>query len=231
MLRDMIKKLDWDSDFFELQIGEVNVEDTRFPLEDASYDLLYVRSNSDVAPYIEGYKNTFSERILIYTREIKSDVIDTLNEYILPFNEDDFSLSELYELAYIGGRYSRFHLDEEFDNQKFRNLYRKWIDNSLNKSNGDELLVYQENGQLMGFVVYSVNHDYATYRLLAVSPNFQGKGIAKKLLEFVAGKLSLVSINKLVIPTQKSNEVACGLYEKLGYKISEEKYIKHYWKI
>jgi dTDP-4-amino-4,6-dideoxy-D-galactose acyltransferase len=226
----MIKKLDWDSDFFNLKIGEINTETKNFDIDDHSYDLLYVKSKNKINLDCKEYENTFTDQTLTYIKEVEIPIENDFTG-IMPFDKNKFSIEKLYELSYVCGKYSRFNLDEKFDNEKFKKLYRIWIDNSLNGKNADELLVYQENEELIGFVTYKIDNDVATYYLLAVSPEHQGRKIGIKLFEYVAHKMYKLNIKKLMIPTQKSNVGACYIYEKLGYKILEEKYIKHYWKV
>jgi dTDP-4-amino-4,6-dideoxy-D-galactose acyltransferase len=226
----MIKKLEWDSEFFNLKIGEINIGIEEFEIDDNSYDLLYVKSKNEINLVSKEYKNTFADQILTYIKDVETPIENDFKG-VMPFDENKFSIEKLYELSYVGGKYSRFNLDERFDNEKFKKLYRVWIDNSLNGKNADELLVYQENDELIGFVTYKIDNDVATYHLLAVSPEHQGRKIGIKLFDYVAHKMHKINIKKLMIPTQKSNIGACYIYEKLGYKIIEEKYIKHYWKI
>ncbi len=227
----MIKKLDWDSDFFNLKIGEVCIENEGFEVNDTSFDLLYVKSKNEFEIKISGYENTFSDQILIYSKDLKDTGIEVVEPNIIPFKETHFPIEKLYELAYIGGKFSRFNLDEKFDSEYFKKLYKIWIDNSLNGTLADELLIYQENGELVGFVTYKTNKEVLTYTLLAVLPEHKGKAIGAKLFEFVAQKMAKKSITKLTLPTQISNVGACYIYNKLGYTISEKTYIKHYWKI
>lgn len=225
----MIKKLDWDSDFFNLKIGEVNTESQSSDFVDDNYDLLYVKSKKDIDLKIPGFENTFIDQTLIYIKDVEiSDEYDFTG--IMPFDQTIFSIDKLYELAYVGGSFSRFNLDKRFDNEKFKKLYRTWIDNSLNGKNADELLVYHEDGELIGFVTYKIEKDIATYYLLAVAPKHQGKKIGIKLFKFIENKMFKLNIKKLMIPTQRSNVGACYIYDKLGYKILEENHIKHYWK-
>ncbi|WP_394758861.1 GNAT family N-acetyltransferase [Flavobacterium sp.] len=226
-----IKKLDWDSDFFNLEIGEVNLEKDNCVIDADAYDLVYVKSKNDSQLDIKGYQNTFTDQTLIYIKDLEKKENEIEIENIFPFDENKFPIEKLYELAYVGGSFSRFNLDTKFDKEKFKKLYRTWIDNSLNGKNADELLVYEENGELMGFVTYKIDNDIATYYLLAVLPQYQGKKIGIKLFEYVAQKMRNLNVKKLMIPTQRSNVGACYIYEKLGYTILEKKYIKHYWKI
>ena len=101
----------------------------------------------------------------------------------------------------------------------------------MNKKFADNLYVYLEDNNTVGFVTYKINNDFATIGLIAVNPNYQGRGIGGKLLKFVENKLIENNIKILLIPTQFQNEEACFFYKKHGYQIHETTIINHYWKI
>ncbi len=227
----MIKKIEWDSNFFELQIGEKIIENHNIiDLEIDGFDLLYIKSQNEIDLEFTNYKNTFSDQIIIFQRDCSEIKQTVQSQNIVPFSKTNFAISELYNLGYESGKFSRFKMDKNFDNQKFQKLYRLWIDNSLNGLMADELMVYCQNDKLTGFLSYKTNQNIATYCLFAVLPEYRGKGIGKLLLENVAQKLSKQGVKKILIPTQKSNEIACNLYKNLGFEVSEIKFIKHYWK-
>lgn len=228
----MIKKVNWDSDFFDLQIGELYIDnETNLVIDkDSFYDLIYIKSNKNFKLYSDLYKESLSEEIVLYFKKNKNSGFEIKNTNITQFNKLKHSILYLYELSYECGKYSRFKLDKKFKNKNFKKLYREWIDNSLNGKMANEVIIYEENNIPIAFITYKITDDTATYCLMAVSNEHQGKGIGKTLFEFVAQKLEKEGITKLLIPTQKSNEVACKLYNKLGYSIKETTYIKHYWR-
>ena len=138
--------------------------------------------------------------------------------------------SSIYKLSFESGKFSRFNLDPNFENDKFQELYRLWIDNSISNIFADDLLVYLDQNEIIGFITYKTQDNIATIGLVAVSQNCQGKGIGSQLLKAVEHKLTNHSIKTLLIPTQQINEIACNFYKKQGYRIEETLFIKHYWK-
>ena len=141
------------------------------------------------------------------------------------------SKEQIYKLAFESGKFSRFKLDNNFQQNEFEALYKIWVDNSFSKEIADEILVYKEQSAILGFITYKIIENYAIIGLLGVCYEQQGKGIGRKLLEAVENVLSDKQIKELRIPTQLQNEQACGFYTKLGYNIIEETTIKHYWKL
>ena len=82
----MIKKLDWDSEFFNLKIGEVHIESDNYDLEDNTYDLLYVKSEKEISINIPGFENTFTDQTLIYTKDLDKNPAKIDFTGIIPFD-------------------------------------------------------------------------------------------------------------------------------------------------
>lgn len=223
----MIRRLDWDSEFFGFEIAEW-LSNEGMADDPSRFRLIYAKSISGQMPYIEGFENRFSEKKIMYSKflqnkEVFCDGISTFS--------DNGKAGDLYELAYESGKYSRFRMDKDFGEHHFRKLYNAWIDNSISGLFADEVLVYKIDGIVAGMVTYKIHNDYASIGLIAVAPGQQGKGIGKRLLDCVEAKLLEKEIVELRIPTQESNAPACSFYEKRGYSVLETQYIMHYWKI
>ena len=225
----MIKKLDWDSLFFGKQIAEYVFDNQNVENLDVSYDLIYVLSKTECEIKFKGYHQTYKENKVIY---FKNDLTynDLNSENILSFSGTLFSREELYNLSLESGKYSRFKCDKNFTAEQFENLYKKWIDNSLDFNFAEDVLVYLVDDKIAGFVTYKINNEQGVIGLIAVLPNQQGKGIGKKLIQFVENKLIKSNIRILSISTQKENIEACSFYEKLGYEIKDSLIIKHFWR-
>ncbi|HIF9343134.1 TPA: GNAT family N-acetyltransferase [Photobacterium damselae] len=75
---------------------------------------------------------------------------------------------------------------------------------------------YYDNNKIIGLVIFYDNKDIAQITLVAVDPEYRGKGIASKIIKLVLNK-----INKPTrIITWESNISAIYLYKKLGFKIT-----------
>lgn len=224
----MINQLDWDSNFFELQIAECFIDNQSVINVEKTYDLIYVFSNSDKDINLPGYSESYKENKIVYIKDLDKNQLDCEN--ILSFSSTNFSREQLYKLSFESGKYSRFKKDKKFSIQQFENLYKRWIDNSLDFGFSDDILVYVEEKKIIGFISYKIKNNEATIGLVAVLPNYQGKGIGKKLLQVVENELIKNDIKVLNIPTQKENLEACSFYEKRGYKVKQSIIIKHFWR-
>lgn len=222
-----IKRLQWDSDFFNLEVGELFADSTDFK-GNTDFDLIYVKSKAKNDFKMDGFEKSFTENKVVYQKHLSH--LNDLNNSIKEISEIDYSIDELYELAFESGKYSRYNLDKKIENLKFKELYQVWISNSLNNKFADGFLVYVEENEILGFVTYKIKNNLAIIGLIAVSQDHQGKGIGKQLIEKVENELINKNINELQIPTQEENRQACGFYEKLGYQQAEKITLSHYWK-
>lgn len=225
----MIANKIWDTDFFNLKIGEIIFSESEDFSNVSDYDLLYIVSDEDFDLKIDGFTNTFSEQKVKFIKEI--DEVSKINENIFSHSEIEYNLQEIYQLAFESGKHSRFLLDKNFGTEKFKELYRLWIDNSISKTFADDVLLYKRNQEIAGLLTYKNTDDKATVGLIAVSNQHQGKGIGGILLNHLETILYQKGIKSLMIPTQFENKQACNFYNKQGYSIFENTFIKHYWKI
>jgi ribosomal protein S18 acetylase RimI-like enzyme len=226
----MIKRLEWDSSFFNRRIGLLDLNSGSPNFEDLNdWDLIYIMSDEDFTVDINKFNKTYSETKVIFSKMIieNKEVID---ENISVAKKND-NKKQIYNLALESGKFSRFNLDKNFKRAEFKKLYYKWVDKSFNKDFADSVLVYKFENKIIGFVTYKILDNLATIGLIAISPLYQGKGIGRKLINAVEMELVNCQIGELRIPTQIQNEIACEFYMKLGYKIIKKMIINHYWRI
>lgn len=227
----MIKLLQWDSDFFNKKVGEFELNLlNKEPDNIADFDLVYVKSKNPFNLQLEGFECTLSQSKVVFSKN-NLNTIDTLQAEIVSI--DNFQVGEelLYDLAYESGKYSRFKLDRNISIEKFRALYQKWIDNSISKTFADDILMYIDEGVVLGLITYKVKEDEAEVGLFGVNESVQGKGIGKLLLAAAEHEIAKRKIKKLKIPTQLDNSQACMFYKKAGYNIIDKTIIKHFWRV
>ena len=223
-----IKRLDWDSNFFGFEIGEI--ENNCDFSETENYNLIVLKQKTERKIEIQNFKESFQETKIIFNKKLESNIPNFLDNSIIDFDDKVVGKEVFYSLAFESGKFSRFKLDSNFKNQKFELLYTKWVDNSANKEFADKIFYIKESKEVIGFVTLKKNHDFSTVGLIAISQSHQGKGLGKKLLLKVEDYCICQNILELRIPTQKENLGACDFYTKMGYSIYEETIIKHYWK-
>ena len=221
----------WDSNFFNLKVGEYKVENNIGQnFNTADCDLIYCYSESEINLSFSNFLNSHSEIQSNYRKKLIP--INYSHPEIFHLNQlSEFNINELYELAYESGKYSRFKLDPKFSEKQFQALYKKWIDNSINSQIADIFLIFLDDEMITGFVTCIVGKDSASIGLLAVNQNEQGKGIGRILIHSLESYLHKSNIEILNVVTQSENNVAINFYKKMGFELINQKYIKHYWKL
>lgn len=229
--KNMIKRLDWDSDFFGYEIGqtEINSFDQKCKSillkETERFKLVYIISDNDIYPIIENAKLVDIKIQLIKEVLIEEDCKKfNLCEYKLEDNE------QLKKLAFQSGIYSRFKRDINFTKNEYEKLYAKWIEDSINKLIADNIIVYKNNSkENKGFITIKHKIDFTEIGLIAVDELSRGKGIGVALLNYVNNLTKVAGLKKIVVTTQFENIPAMKLYERAGYKVISKKYIYHLW--
>ena len=226
-----IKKLEWDSQFFRFHVGDVflekNFSESRVFNSDC-FSFFQVRSRNSFEIISDTHSLSYVETKIIFNKILKES--NRLEEGVIDFDDSPLISNSLYDLAYESGKFSRYRLDKNFSEVKFKKLYQIWIENSINKSFASKIFYIKENENILGFVTVKINDDVAQIGLIGVLPVAQGKGLGKKLLLKTENYCFENNVKIIQIPTQLENILACKFYEKMGYQISEKIIIKHYWK-
>ncbi|WP_185213178.1 GNAT family N-acetyltransferase [Sphingobacterium mizutaii] len=222
----VIEKLIWDSDFFDKKIGKINLDLQNLNFSMLDYDLVYVFSDQSNLPF-----NLVDKKIVYLIEDLSSINIGSNFPNISFFDKESDNYNELLSLTYQSGEYSRFNLDKNFSNLEFRNLYRKWIDNSISKQIATHILVKKIEGKIVGFATLGAkNSELADIGLVAVDASYRGKGIAKELVNSAIKLSKELGYKKIQVVTQLDNHPANLLYTKSGFKQHTITYIYHIWK-
>lgn len=222
----MIEKLIWDSDFFKYKVGRIKIVDSIDSLDfidqAKEFELVYVMADRAL-PANPLFR--LVDQKLVFSKPLINNNID---QKIVEFNPDIHSFDELLNLTYLSGKFSRFKLDQEFKSNEFERLYFQWIQNSLSDKES-KVLVYIEGNTIAGFVsIDSKINKEAKIGLIAVSENFQGRGIGTKLIQ-AAGSVAFQNGNtELEVVTQAENQSAVGLYLKNDFSLISSTFIYHY---
>lgn len=227
-----IRSLQWDSDFFGIRIGRVDLH----TIEDVSalvtqqqelrrlYDLLYVFAMPGITLNAQGAK--LVDEKVVYSkycakREIFSDVM---------LYEQSFPDESLYKLALISGEHSRFKLDKRLPSGSYERLYRRWIENACpQEGDNKQIFVYIPDGTAQGMITIDHKGSHAHIGLVAVDPEFQYKGFGTKIMSSLETVLCHKGVLTIDVATQKSNVKACRWYEKNGFEIMSITPIYHWW--
>lgn len=105
--------------------------------------------------------------------------------------------------------------------------YAKWVENSVKGEAADSILVWDERGEILGYVILQkkgcrpgeASGPEGQVPLIGVSEKARGKGIARSLLNGAFAKFKKWGVEKVNIDTQMSNIPALRAYQGVGFKI------------
>lgn len=228
-----IRVLQWDSDFFGLRIGRVDLWTKADALELQShheelkmqFDLLYIFDANAVGFKADGA--TLVDEKILYSKPCESR-----KQYPeISFFHAAKPSEDLYRLALISGGYSRFKLDERLPKGSYERLYNRWIENACpQEGTNKQILLYKnENDVVCGMITIDYQDELGHIGLVAVDTAIQHQGIGGKIMSTLDGYLFDHGIKKLEVPTQKANIDACRWYEKNGFAIQSIIPIYHWW--
>lgn len=89
--------------------------------------------------------------------------------------------------------------------------------------NGQHFILIEEENSTLGFASYELNYEnsYKTkIHKIYVLPETQGKGLGKKLINFIIKKALENNNSDIILNVNRFNK-ALGFYENIGFKISE----------
>lgn len=187
-----IEKLTWDTEFFGFNVGIVAIydEDDFHPLEfkkqaiNENYELVYVFKYSEMLSWQKVIKADLEMVDIMVTMSKKFDKNDYKD---IPYDfRTELSKKELEECYYIAEQtaiVSRFYKEKKIGTEKTKALYRKWIDNALNKSFSDGLFLEKEKDTITGIHLLKTDEEnkIGYFTLTGVSPDYKRIGIGNKL--------------------------------------------------
>jgi dTDP-4-amino-4,6-dideoxy-D-galactose acyltransferase len=228
----MIKEfLDWDSYFFGFPVEKIVLEQDFQPSEFLSL----IRESTAAVTYIftPVVLNSEQDSAIHAAAAVKYDVKTTFAKTItgIPLAAAAERITgyspDLEQLAWHAGAFSRYNLDPGF-RPYFRPLYSKWLDNALNEA-GSIVLAVKESGKITGMVTVMLGNTDGTIGLLAVAPEFRGRGFGEKLLNAALDFCAEHNKINCSVTTQQINIPACRLYSKSGFNIIKQETVWHLW--
>lgn len=237
-MNDKLEWLNWDSNFFGLQVCKVKeaysinneLSEILKYASSQKIDLIYhsgLKPLTNLENVSELYKIKLVDKKTTYLKNAISSSIDnpTISSY-----RNDFPDDNLLQLAVESGKYSRFNIDDKITSAKFQDLYHLLMINSVNKKIAREVLVYEQNNNIVGFVTLADKNIKGDIGILAVDPNYRGQGIGKSLMCAAENWFFDNKYHAIQVVTQADNIPACRLYESCGYSVEKSEYYYHIWR-
>jgi len=236
-----IQQLDWDSNFFGIKVGKIEIfdEETFNPMDfkeqaiNDKYDLIYVFKYGQMLSWsnIQRSNIEFFDIMLTMSKEFKKmDFIEIPYELRTELSKKE--LNDCYKIAEQISNVSRFFNEPKIGIGKTKKLYRKWVDNAINQFFADGLFIEKSNNSVCG--IHLVKTDYKNKTgccaIIGVNSKYKGLGIGEKLWNQSFGYwANEKDIEKCIVPFSLQNKKSFNFHLKMGFnKIEEIKYIYHF---
>jgi dTDP-4-amino-4,6-dideoxy-D-galactose acyltransferase len=235
--KDYVVYRTWDSNFFGYKIGQIEsfssdnlLSETLERSRQAGYKLLYIKTdscNQDLHQSLLQNRGRLVDKKITYRFFLSSNFeIDSEN---IKLNNTDQLSPALLNIVLQTGIYSRFYTDPGFDYAQYKELYTQWIKQSLNKELADEVILFVDDGNILGFLTLKVEFEIGKIVLIGVDSKQHRRGIGKQMM-MKASNLSIErSCSNLEVVTQQDNIPACQFYKNFGFHIYKEEFIYHFW--
>lgn len=228
-----VKKLVWDSDFFGLRIGRVDIGSegdgavlvSQASLLKENFDLMYVYAHHGLAFPATNAKLVDKKTVYSLTDFPRFEE----NNNIVVWDRKQGITADLIHLALVSGRFSRFRLDDRFSVGSYERLYTRWIEQSINRIMATEVFCYMVGEAPQGLVTLNRKADVGTIGLVAINESFQHRGIGSSMLKHVIRYAGERQCSKLSVATQLENTLACKLYEKVSFFVESITDVWHWW--
>lgn len=236
----MVKRLNWDSEFFGYPVGSLLLDTDQLDVESLekvlakereSYQLIYItlldESKLPTALCCEFGIQLVDTKVL-YEKDLRKT--NYSKEPLLAIQQVSLkAYQSLESLALQSGIYSRYALDPNFKNNEYECLYREWLRNSLNGSIADVCLAYFHQEMPVGLVTLKEKVCSSDIGILAVDLDSRGLRIGSALLYSAERASSDWGREWITVATQMANIGACRFYEANNYTIGQMWKIYHLW--
>ncbi|MGB3592368.1 MAG: GNAT family N-acetyltransferase [Nonlabens sp.] len=235
-MRSQLKRLEWDSDFFGLDVYSfqksiLDKDDIIALIDDflsTKKSLVYFFLDRELEFELpDGINIQLVDRKVTYLKKVPS--YREVSEHIKELKMSDVHLPKAIDLAIQSGEYSRFKIDIKIPAFKHVELYEKWIINSLNKKVADRVNGYFINDELAGLVTLTEKSNRADIGIIAVDTMYRGQSIGKKLVLSAEEFAMQNDFGELQVVTQEDNLAACKFYNSCGFEQESTKYVYHLW--
>lgn len=234
----VIDRLDWDSDFFGVNIGMINP--TRltdrllgFCLQQADemdLDCVYYLCDCHHAESVRlAESRGFHFVDIRMTLERKLCAQDLNVEAATIRRADPNDLSQLRSIASDSYDQSRYYFDRQFPKHLCEKFYADWIQGCLEGRLADEVFVLDDDGVRGYLAIAESSASTGRIVLLGVDKNARGAGVGQKLVTHASRWAIERGLSRMEVATQGRNYAAQRAYQKAGFQTQKLELWYHLW--
>jgi ribosomal protein S18 acetylase RimI-like enzyme len=83
------------------------------------------------------------------------------------------------------------------------------------------VLVASVGDEIAGIIIGTIDNNKGYYYRIAVHPDYQRRGLGKRLIESLRTRFEQRNVTKIMITADEHNEPILSLYESLGYAATD----------
>jgi len=220
----MIRKLEWDSVFFEQNIADLSAEhqlpewdEVAAFLSDNKVDLTQALCALDNIAF-----STFLETHGFHLIDCKMDFKLKLDKNIIAEAAIDQAVSG--DFAELNSFASEIFVHSRYFNRYFKpdlsaKFYSVWLQKSIDGNFDDLCLISRIDNKISGFVTVRVKSHEARIGLIGVNPRFAGRSVGSLLIKQAANYAVAQNCTVLKVATQGCNIKAVNFYLKNGFLV------------
>eukprot|EP00002_Diphylleia_rotans_P026532 TRINITY_DN5298_c0_g1_i1.p1 TRINITY_DN5298_c0_g1~~TRINITY_DN5298_c0_g1_i1.p1 ORF type:complete len:275 (+),score=72.08 TRINITY_DN5298_c0_g1_i1:40-864(+) len=251
------QKLTLDSEIFGFQVAKITatqipdatkLQQTLEKLEAEGIKLVYLSvdsldsiSNENAA----AQKGFLADKKVHYRLDMRKSNFGHLHDVmfsapdevrIKPYPKHLPPTKQLYNVGVQGGGHSRFYRDEYIPVRAFEKMYHRMMDNYINRSLADQVLVltqkehnYDPQAELLGVLVLAESPDgEGVAHLLSISKAKRAQKLGFLMFAHGATYFRSCGYNYIHAYTQVDNLRACHVYEGFGFDKLEVQNVYHF---
>jgi GNAT superfamily N-acetyltransferase len=240
-ISDLIRKLDWDSEFFGFNtafLSCMHLTPTIFTrierfLEKERIRLVEYQCNCHDSRSVrtaEAAGFHFVDIRITFTRNLSEPV-----EFALPpgIKYAKAVIADIPILKDIAGALyqdSRYLFDTNFDPTRVIDFYSGWVEKGVRGEHDDECWCLYDGAVPFAFCTLRLSKQgVAVIGLLGLSGEYRGGGLGKALLAAVFCDLGSRGYHTLTVVTQGRNYAAQNLYQSMGFRTKATQLWYHKW--
>ena len=241
-ITNLITKLEWDSGFFGFNVAFLSCMHLTDNIMHR-IEKFIKRENIRLAEYLCNCHNAESVRL---AERFGFHFVDVRLTFRCGTDRKDLSRKEtpglnvrlslpadkpeLVKIARNSYVDSRYYFDRNFTQQQCRQFYEDWIVKSMDGKFDDVVLVAALENKVAGFISLKKQfRDTGKIGLVGISPEFQGRGIAKNLIVQAFNWFSAQRVPSVEVITQGRNYAAQRLYQSAGFRTHTVQLWYHKW--
>lgn len=240
-IADLIRRLDWDSDFFGFNVAFLSCMHLTETIV-RRIERFIRREDIRLVEYLCNCHDARSVRVaedsgfrfvdirLVFQRSLRDEQGAELPPGVTFGLAEERHIPALRDVAH--GLYvdSRYHYDEGFPADKVMEFYKNWVEKGVRGRFDDQCWCLFEADVPVAFCTVRFGKAGLAYiGLVGMGGLSRGRGLGKALLGNVFRELSRQGAGTLKVVTQGRNYAAQNLYQSVGFRTKNTQLWYHKW--